>query len=170
MLRAEVNAASRRLSLQWDPSRTRLSALATAAEGLSFLAPDAQWSKWVGLAIAAATGRLRRNFQGYTDDTAPVLIGLGASSISRFPQGYAQNASGTSDHTKAIRSGQFSTHRGHAFAGEDLLRARLVKALEDNSYVVDSSSNGKTALFQVRLSAVFCAANAGVVVILNTLF
>ena len=37
-------------------------------------------------------GMLRRNFQGYTDDTAPVLIGLGASSISRFPQGYAQNA------------------------------------------------------------------------------
>lgn len=31
---------------------------------------------------------------------------------------------------------------------EDLLRARLVKGLEDNSYVVDSASNGKTALFQ----------------------
>lgn len=30
---------------------------------------------------------------------------------------------------------------------EDLLRARLVKALEDSSYVVDSASNGKTALF-----------------------
>ena len=29
-------------------------ALATAAEGLSFLAPDAPWSRWVGLAIAAA--------------------------------------------------------------------------------------------------------------------
>jgi cation transport ATPase len=29
-------------------------ALATAAEGLSFLVPDAPWSKWVGLAVAAA--------------------------------------------------------------------------------------------------------------------
>jgi len=29
-------------------------ALATAAEGLSFLVPDAPWSKWAGLAIAAA--------------------------------------------------------------------------------------------------------------------
>src|SRR5690606_5812405 len=45
-----------------------------------------------GLAVAAREGRLRRNFQGYTDDTASVLVGLGASSISRFPQGYAQNA------------------------------------------------------------------------------
>ncbi len=47
-----------------------------------------------GLAVAARTGRLRRNFQGYTDDSAPILVGLGASSISRFPQGYAQNVVG----------------------------------------------------------------------------
>ena len=82
-----------------------------------------------GMAKAAKAGTLRRNFQGYTDDTAPVLVGLGASSISRFPQGFAQNASGTADHTRAIRSGQFSTHRGHVFAGEDVLRARIIEAL-----------------------------------------
>lgn len=82
-----------------------------------------------GLAVAARTGHLRRNFQGYTDDTAQTLVGLGASSISRFPQGYAQNASGTSEHTHAIRDGHFSTHRGHAFVGEDRLRARIIEAL-----------------------------------------
>ncbi|HEY6918704.1 MAG TPA: oxygen-independent coproporphyrinogen III oxidase [Tabrizicola sp.] len=82
-----------------------------------------------GMAKALKAGRLRRNFQGYTDDTAPVLIGLGASSISRFPQGFAQNASGTATHTKAIRDGQFSTHRGHAFVGEDILRGRIIEAL-----------------------------------------
>ena len=82
-----------------------------------------------GLARAARSGRLRRNFQGYTDDTAPVLIGLGASSISRFPQGYAQNASGTADYTRAVREGRFATHRGHLFGGEDLLRARIIEAL-----------------------------------------
>lgn len=48
-----------------------------------------------GLAVAAKASRLRRNFQGYTDDGAEVLLGLGASSISRFPQGYAQNAPAT---------------------------------------------------------------------------
>jgi oxygen-independent coproporphyrinogen-3 oxidase len=82
-----------------------------------------------GMAKAQKAGTLRRNFQGYTDDTAPALIGLGASSISRMPQGYAQNASGTAEHTKAIRDGRFSTHRGHAFAGEDLLRGRIIEAL-----------------------------------------
>lgn len=82
-----------------------------------------------GLAVAARDGRLRRNFQGYTDDTAAVLIGLGASAISRFPQGYAQNAPGTSAYTKAVRDGQYATHKGHAFAGEDRLRARMIEAL-----------------------------------------
>jgi oxygen-independent coproporphyrinogen III oxidase len=82
-----------------------------------------------GMARAQRNGTLKRNFQGYTDDPAPVLIGLGASSISRFPQGYAQNASGTADHTRAIRAGQFSTHRGHRFSGEDTLRARIIEAL-----------------------------------------
>ncbi|MES2334578.1 MAG: oxygen-independent coproporphyrinogen III oxidase [Pseudomonadota bacterium] len=82
-----------------------------------------------GMARALQSGQLRRNFQGYTDDPAPVLIGLGASSISRFPQGFAQNASGTAEHTRAIRDGRFSTHRGHRFQGEDLLRARIIEAL-----------------------------------------
>ena len=81
------------------------------------------------MAVAARTGHLRRNFQGYTDDVAQTLVGLGASSISKFPQGYAQNASGTSAHTQAIRAGRFSTHKGHVFAGQDLLRARIIEAL-----------------------------------------
>lgn len=81
------------------------------------------------MAVAQRTGHLRRNFQGYTADTAPILIGLGASSISRFPQGYAQNVSGTADYTKAVRAGRFATHRGHAFSAEDRLRARIIEAL-----------------------------------------
>ncbi len=82
-----------------------------------------------GLAIAAREGRLRRNFQGYTDDTARVLVGLGASSISRFPQGFSQNAPATAAYTKLVREGCYATIKGHAFAGEDLLRARLIEAL-----------------------------------------
>ncbi len=82
-----------------------------------------------GLALAARAGRLRRNFQGYTDDTAPILIGVGASAISRFPQGFAQNAATTSRHVAAIRAGGFSTARGHAFGGDDRMRGRMIEAL-----------------------------------------
>ena len=81
------------------------------------------------LAVAQRKRTLRRNFQGYTDDTSEYLIGVGASSISKFPQGYAQNASSTSKYAAAIRDGQFSTARGHVFKGEDRMRGRLIEAL-----------------------------------------
>jgi oxygen-independent coproporphyrinogen-3 oxidase len=58
------------------------------------------------MAVAARTGHLRRNFQGYTDDTCDVLIGLGASAISRFPQGFAQNASATAQYQASVREGR----------------------------------------------------------------
>jgi len=80
-----------------------------------------------GLEQAWRNNTLRRNFQGYTDDTSPVLIGLGASSISRFPQGYAQNAPGTSAYQRAIQEGRFSTQRGYAFTQEDHIRGAMIE-------------------------------------------
>lgn len=82
-----------------------------------------------GLAIAQRTGRLRRNFQGYTEDTSDTLIGLGASAISRYPQGYAQNAPATSAYQAAVRNGELATRKAHAFTVEDIRRGRIIEAL-----------------------------------------
>ncbi|MDP5306843.1 oxygen-independent coproporphyrinogen III oxidase [Paracoccus spongiarum] len=82
-----------------------------------------------GLARARDRGRLRRNFQGYTDDRAEVLIALGASSISRFPQGHAQNAPSTGAYTEAVREGRLPVARGHAFTDEDRWRGRMIESL-----------------------------------------
>lgn len=82
-----------------------------------------------GLAKAQAAGRLRRNFQGYTDDAAGILIGLGASSISRYPQGYAQNSPATGTYQKLIREGKLATSRGHEFTSDDLIRGRIIESL-----------------------------------------
>ncbi|MFO1202038.1 MAG: oxygen-independent coproporphyrinogen III oxidase [Tabrizicola sp.] len=113
-----------------------------------------------GMARALKAGTLRRNFQGYTDDTAPVLIGLGASSISRFPQGFAQNASGTAQHTKAVRDGGFSTHKGHRFQGEDTLRARIIEALMCDFRVVRSELLRDFDVTPARIEAMFQRAAA----------
>jgi oxygen-independent coproporphyrinogen-3 oxidase len=113
-----------------------------------------------GMAKAAKAGTLRRNFQGYTDDTAPVLVGLGASSISRFPQGYAQNASATAAHTKAIREGHFSTHRGHAFTGEDQMRGRIIEALMCDFRVERAEILASFAVTEARLDALLAEAAA----------
>ena len=99
------------------------------AEGFDEIGIDHFARPCDGLAQAAATGRLRRNFQGYTDDPAEVLLGLGASSIARFPQGYVQNAPATGAYTALVRAGQLPVSRGHAFTPEDHWRGRMIEML-----------------------------------------
>lgn len=82
-----------------------------------------------GLAQAAQTGHLRRNFQGYTDDTCPTLIGLGASSISKLPAGYVQNAAATPAYVQRIEAGELAGGRGHVMSPDDLLRARAIEMI-----------------------------------------
>lgn len=82
-----------------------------------------------GLARAKHQGLLRRNFQGYTDDTAPTLIGLGASAISKYPQGFIQNDPDTAGYLARIETGQGAGTRGHVFRGEDGTRARAIEML-----------------------------------------
>jgi len=64
------------------------------------------------MAQAAANGTLHRNFQGFTDDPADILIGLGASAISEFPDRLLQNAKKAGDWHQAIGAGRFATARG----------------------------------------------------------
>lgn len=81
------------------------------------------------LALALADRRLRRNFQGYTDDTAPTLIGIGASAISSFAQGHAQNAATVPPWREAIRSGRLAIVRGIEPDADDRLRGLLIERL-----------------------------------------
>jgi len=108
-----------------------------------------------GLAVAQRDGRLRRNFQGYTDDTAVALIGLGASSISRFSQGFAQNASATSQYTAAVREGRFTTGRGHVFTDEDKLRARMIESLMCDFRIDSAELIDRFGVSRSRLDAMY---------------
>ena len=82
-----------------------------------------------GLAVALRNSALRRNFQGYTDDTAEVLLGLGASSISKFPGGFAQNQPATSKWVTAIEAGELATTRGVRMTDDDILRGLAIEML-----------------------------------------
>lgn len=81
------------------------------------------------LAMAARKGALHRNFQGYTDDACPVLIGLGATAISKFPGGYSQNHPANSAYASQVRAGKFATIRGVALTNDDHMRAELIERL-----------------------------------------
>lgn len=85
-------------------AQSQLAARLLNAGGLQSIGFDHFARSSDSLARAAASGRLRRNFQGYTDDRADLLIGLGASAISQLPQGYVQNIAPTGDYQKAAQA------------------------------------------------------------------
>lgn len=74
-------------------------------------------------------GRLKRNFQGFTDDVAEHTIGLGASAVSRIGGLLAQNAKGAADYRAAIEAGGLATVRGARQDAVDRAAAETIFAL-----------------------------------------
>lgn len=81
------------------------------------------------LALAAATGTVRRNFQGFTDDRADVTIGLGVSAISVFPDRLIQNDKHSGRYHMAIGNGRFAAALGCRRSRDDRARAATIEAL-----------------------------------------
>lgn len=81
------------------------------------------------LSVRQIEGRLHRNFQGYTTDEAPALIGFGASAIGSLPQGYVQNASTTVAYRDALSQGRLPTVRGVALTDDDRMRRAIIERL-----------------------------------------
>jgi oxygen-independent coproporphyrinogen-3 oxidase len=81
------------------------------------------------LARAAAEKRLRRNFQGYTDDPAPVLVPVGPSSIGHFREGFVQNAIATDAWGDAIAHKRLPLARKLPVRDEDRLRGAVIERL-----------------------------------------
>ncbi len=81
------------------------------------------------LALAAMSGKLHRNFQGYVTNESLWVAGVGASAISSLPKGYSQNAAETAKYMAAIESGSLATVRGVAVSAEDRLRGEIIGEL-----------------------------------------
>lgn len=81
------------------------------------------------LVIAARTGTLRRNFQGFTEDPARTLIGLGATAISEFPDRLLQNEKNTGRYHILIGKGQFAAMRGVHRSRIDRIHGGAIEAL-----------------------------------------
>ena len=81
------------------------------------------------LTRAAREGSLRRNFQGYTTDRAPVLLGLGPSAIGSLPGGHAQNETDERRYREQVQAGHLPVVRGVAATREDRQRAALIERL-----------------------------------------
>ncbi|MCB1783505.1 MAG: oxygen-independent coproporphyrinogen III oxidase [Alphaproteobacteria bacterium] len=81
------------------------------------------------LTIAQNEDRLRRNFQGYTDDPCETVIGFGLSAISSYTQSYTQNTTDAPAYRAAVEKGEFPVARGCPLTDDDRARRRLIEKL-----------------------------------------
>jgi oxygen-independent coproporphyrinogen-3 oxidase len=82
--------------------------------------------------MASAGGTLARNFQGYTTDLSPALIGFGASAISSLPQGYVQNTVPTAVWRAFVESAKLTPMRGIVLTRGDRIRRHVIEQLMCN--------------------------------------
>jgi oxygen-independent coproporphyrinogen-3 oxidase len=84
------------------------------------------------LAIAAQAGKLGRNFQGYTNDSAPMLLGLGASSISDSVNQYVQNEPDLELYQQRLAAGDLPLKRYCGRDADDHRRGAIIRELMCN--------------------------------------
>jgi oxygen-independent coproporphyrinogen-3 oxidase len=70
---------------------------------------------------AHVTGKLHRNFMGYTTSNTELLIGLGASAISDAKYAYAQNVKKVEDYMNSVKATGTAIVKGHMLSDDDLL-------------------------------------------------
>ena len=75
---------------------------------------------------AEKSGKLHRNFMGYTHQYTQLMIGLGVSSISDTWFAFAQNVKKVEDYYDLINKGQFPILKGHHLTEEDLIIRRHI--------------------------------------------
>jgi len=72
------------------------------------------------------TGKLHRNFMGYTASKTQLMIGLGVSSISDSWYGFAQNVKSIEEYYHLIQEQILPVFRGHILSDEDLIIRRHI--------------------------------------------
>jgi oxygen-independent coproporphyrinogen III oxidase len=109
---------------QFEASSAKFIEAGYVAVGLDhFALPDDEMS------VALDDGVLQRNFQGYTADLAPAMIGFGASAIGQLSQGYIQNLSPLKQYRESIAAGVLPIARGIALNDDDRLRGHIIERI-----------------------------------------
>jgi len=81
------------------------------------------------MTIAMNEKRLHRNFQGYTIDSNPVMLPVGASSIGQTGFGYMANVQPLHDYKRMIDAGQLPIGRTRPISTEDALRRDVISQI-----------------------------------------
>lgn len=135
--------------------KSRLEAMGYHAIGMDhFALPEDELHR------SYASGKLHRNFMGYTQSPSRLMIGLGASSISDAWMAFAQNEKEVEAYEEKIFRGEWPLFNGHLLNAEDLRRRQLI---------LDLMCNGEALipldLFQEAAPALQSLTHDGLIVI-----
>jgi oxygen-independent coproporphyrinogen III oxidase len=78
---------------------------------------------------AIASGKLYRNFQGYSVKKGSDLLGVGVSAIGQVGHSYFQNTKDIKEYQFAIENGRFATARGCLLTDDDLRRQWVIQSI-----------------------------------------
>lgn len=81
------------------------------------------------LAIAQNTGKLHRNFQGYTTHSECDLVAMGVSAISQIGSVYYQNQHEMQPYTDAVQADSHAVRRGVSLTQDDIIRRHVITQL-----------------------------------------
>jgi len=87
------------------------------------------------LAHAQRTGRLHRNFQGYSTRADCDLLALGVSAISRIGASYSQNVRTLEEYRAALAEDRVPVMRGMSLTRDDLIRRAVIMSLMSHGEV-----------------------------------
>jgi oxygen-independent coproporphyrinogen III oxidase len=98
---------------------------------------------------ASQSGKLHRNFMGYTTQPTNILIGLGVSSISGTGNAFAQNAKTIHNYYHHVKNGNLAIEKGFFLTEQDV---------QFGKYILDISCRGKTTFRNQDLETIakFC--------------
>jgi len=94
------------------------------------------------LLSAEESGKLHRNFMGYTANHTQLLIGLGVSSISDSWYGFSQNVKVVEEYLQLVNTGKLPALKGHILTNDDLVLRRHILNIMckgETSWVYNSS-------------------------------
>lgn len=81
------------------------------------------------LSVALKEKKLTRSFMGYTVRKAPVLIGLGCSSISSSSLSFVQNEKDVETYSTPIQQGRLPIFKGHKQTLEDIETEKMIQEI-----------------------------------------
>lgn len=120
------------------------------------------------MARAVRSGTLRRNFQGFTDDQAEALIGLGSTAISGFAGLITQNEKHSGRYRQLSGEGHLSACHGIVRSEEDRRRGDVIEALlcRSEAAIPDDLLDGAAKRLAPFIAAGLAALSGGQLMIL----